>query len=365
MGKRSRSRTRWTLAGALAVALLVAPQASTSTKPDDRGARLSSADSASEYWDIVADFDNGYSLFARFMITNEGPGSRTAFATWYLVDPEKKLHPFRNGRRKGRWSLDSDGRHIEIGSSVFDQSGAVHRLEYDSSKRQTYLNFQFSPREPAGWADPQVFGKYSIALLDLGTPVTGTIQLKGMSEPVSVRGSIFVTHIWMEKSEAALALRRIEFSSSGDGTAIYVSDLTTPSGEHHRWLVVERDGAEILRTTDFQLQLGDSATKSAKGGYPTPDSLQIRAREFEGTIQTNALLVAVDPLEDIPQPFRFLLSLKTRPHRVWMRSTFELRLRTDTEQTETILRGSGVTTITFLNPLPPTVTRSETGNSGA
>jgi hypothetical protein len=169
----------------------------------------------------------------------------------------------------------------------------------------------------------------------------------------------------MEKSEAALALRRIEFSSSGDGTAIYVSDLTTPSGEHHRWLVVERDGAETLRTADFQIQLVDSTTKSAKGGYPTPDSLQIRAREFEGSIKADTLLVVVDPLEGIPQPFRFLLSLKMRPHRVWTRSTFELRMRSDTEQTETILRGSGVTTITFLNPLPPTVTRSETGNLGA
>jgi hypothetical protein len=248
---------------------------------------------------------------------------------------------------------------------LFDQSGEKHRLEYDSTKREALIQLFFSPQEPAAWTQPRVGKDYSSALLDLGTPVTGTILLKGMSQPVSVRGTISVAHTWMTKSEAKLALRRIEFSSSGGGTAIYISDLTTPSGDHQRWLVVESDGTEIFRSTDFQLQLGDSPAKSGKKDYPTPGSLQITAPGLEGTIQIGTLLFSVDPLKDIPQPFRFLLSFSTRPHRVWARSSFELRLGTATERKETVLRGSGVTTITFLNPLPPTVTRSETGNPGA
>ena len=210
-----------------------------------------------------------------------------------------------------------------------------------------------------------VSGSYSIDLLDLGTPVTGTIQLKGMKEPVTVRGTISVAHAWMEQSEADLALRRIEFSSAGDGPALYLSDLTTPSGARHRWLVVERDGAVIFRTTEFQLELGDSDKKSNQDGYPIPTTLRITAPGVEGVIQTESVLAAVDPLEDIPQPFRFLLSLKMRPHRVWKRASFELRLRSEPGRAETVLRGSGITTITFLNPLPSTITSFETGNPGA
>ena len=358
------SKTRWMVTGALAAALLVVPRASMPTERGDRESHISNAGSASEYWDIVADFDNGYSLFARFMITNEGPGKRTATASWYLVDPKKKLHHFRNGRRKGSWSLSSDGRRIEIGSSLLDQSGAVHRFEYDSEKRETRIQFQFSPKGPVAWTDPPVAGNYSIDLLDLGTPITGTIQLKGMSEPVPVRGTISVAHTWMEQSEADLALRRIEFSSTGDGPSLYLSDLTTPSGERHRWLVVERDGEVIFRTTDFQLELGDPQKQSPNDRYPTPSTLRITAPGVEGTIRTDSVLVAVDPLDDIPQPFRFLLSLKMRPHRVWKRASFELRLRTDPTHAETILRGSGFTTITFLNPLPSTITSSENGKPG-
>ena len=358
------SKTRWMVAGALVAALLVVPRASMPAERGDRGSHISDGGSASEYWDIVADFDNHYSLFARFMITNEGPGTRTAIASWYLVDPEKKLHPFRNGRRQGRWSLSSDGRRIEIGSSLFDQSGAVHRLEYDSKKRDTLIQFQYLPKGPMVWTDPPVSGSYSIDLLDLGTPVTGTILLKGMSEPVPVRGTISVAHTWMEQSEVDISLRRIEFSSAGDGPSLYLSDLTTPSGMRHRWLVVERGGEVIFRTTDFGLELGDPRKQGTKDRYPTPSALRITAPGVEGTIHADSVLVAVDPLDNIPQPFRFLLSLKMRPHRVWKRASFELRLRTDPSHAETVLRGSGITTITFLNPLPSTVTSSETGNSG-
>jgi hypothetical protein len=170
----------------------------------------------------------------------------------------------------------------------------------------------------------------------------------------------------MEESETDLALRRIEFSSTGDdGTAIYISDLTTPVGDHQRWLVLVRDGAEILRTTDFDLQLAESKEKTRKSGYPIPKSLEFSSPELKGSIEAMPPLVAVDPLDAIPQPFRFLLSFKMRPHRVWARSTFKLRLRTDSENTETFLQGSGILTTTFLNPLPHAFTRSNSSLPGA
>ena len=346
-----RSRARW-LGGAIAAAGLLVPVMAMSIERGDRLSRISNGDSASEYWDIVARFEPDYSLFARFLITNEGPGERTAIATWYLTDPDGELIAFRNGRRQQRWTLSPAGDRIEIGSSLFDQSGPVHLLEYDSSKRDIHVQFRFSPKGPVAWTDAAVSGNYSIDLLDLGTPVTGTIQVKGMTEPLSVTGTIGVTHTWMEKSEADIALRRIEFSSAGEGPSIYLSDLTTPSGERHRWLVVKRDGEVLYRTTDFRLDV-DNHAKPSKEAYPTPGSLQIHGPGLEATIEAGSVLVAVDPMDDIPQPFRFLLSFKTRPHRVWKPASFQMTLKADPSLPATVLHGSGVTTITFLNPLPP------------
>ena len=357
-----RSRARW-LGCAIAAASLLVPVLATSIERGDRLSRISKSDTASEYWDIVARFEPNYSLFARFMITNEGPGERTAIASWYLTDPEGELIAFRNGRRKQSWTLSPAGDRIRIGSSIFDQSGSVHRLEYDSSKRKIRVYLRFTPSRPIAWTNVPVSGNYAIDLLDLGTPVTGTIQVKEMTEPVSVSGTIAVTHTWMEKSEADIALRRIEFASAGERSSIYLSDLTTPSGERHRWLVIERDGEVLYRSTDFQLDLGEGQ-EPPESEYPTPGVLRIHGPGLEGTIETGSTLVEANPMDAIPQPFRFLLSFKMRPHRVWKPASFEVTLKTDQSAPPIVLHGFGVATITFLNPLPPLLSKPETGNSG-
>jgi hypothetical protein len=316
----------------------------------DRLSHLGDSDTASEYWDIVAHFDSGHHLFARFLITNEGPGDRTAIATWQLIDSNGKRTEFRNGRRKKRWTLSPGGDRIEIGSSIFDQSGPMHRLEYDSTKRGIRVAFQYAPKGPVAW--PRSAGdRYPFDLLELATPVTGTIWLEGMNETASVNGTISITHTWMEESEADLALRRIEFASTGSGPAVFLSDWTTPSGERERWLVATRDGEVLVQTSDVQLALADTQIGKSEG-YPTHNELQISGSGIEGTIQSRSTLVEINPLEAIPQPFRFLLSFKLRPHRVWARASFEVRLLVGQNTQETVLKGSGVTTITYTNPLP-------------
>jgi hypothetical protein len=337
---------------------LLAPLAALAVVRGDRLSHLSSSDSASEYWDIVAHFDSNHHLFARFLITNEGPGDRTAIATWQLIDPDGKRTEFRNGRRKQHWTLSPDGNSIQIGSSVFDQSGALHRLEYDSTKRGIRVAFQYSPIGPVGWAGSAT-DPYPIDLLELETPVSGTIWLEGMSEPLSVSGTISISHTWMEKSEADLALRRIDFASTGAGPSIYLSDRTAPSGERERWLAVARDGKMLYQTSDFQLSLARPPSGDSSD-YPTPSELRISGSGIEGVVQVGPTLAEIDPLEQIPQPFRFLLSFNLRPHRVWARASFEVTLLAGQDTPETVLKGSGITTVTFTNPLPPNL--AQTGN---
>ena len=86
---------------------------------------------------------------------------------------------------------------------------------------------------------------------------------------------------------------------------------------------------------------------------------------IEGTIDAKQLLVQANPLDDIPQPFRFLLSFKTRPRRVWTRASFEVTFRADPNLPATSLKGTGITTVTYLNPLPRMISRSGTRHPGA
>ncbi len=347
-----------------ALAELAAP-AERAVARGDRTSHLSSGDSASEFWDIVAHFESGHHLFARFMLTNEGPGERTAIATWQLIDPNGTRTQFHNGRRQQRWTLSPKGDDIRIGSSIFDQSGPMHRLEYDSTKRGIRVALQYAPRGPVAWTEPEAAGPYPTDLLELATPVSGTLWLAGMSEAVSTLGTISLSHTWMESSEADLALRRIDFASTGSESDVYLSDRTAPSGERVRWLVVASAGKVLYQTTSFALELLPSADQKG-GDYPPIAELKIDGPGIEGAISRESTLAEADPLEEIPQPFRFLLSLRARPHRIWARASFEVRLRAGTDSPEIVLKGTGVTTITFTNPLPPTVTRGfETRIPGA
>jgi hypothetical protein len=348
--QRRRSSLRRAIAYAIAIAISFTPTLSAAFERGDRLSHLSDAASASEYWDVVAQFDSGHHLFARFLITNEGPGERTAIATWQLIGPDGKTTGFRNGRRKKRWTLSPSRDRIEIGSSIFDQSGPEHRLEYDSSKRGIRVAFQYAPT-PTVASTPTAADGYAIDLLELGTPVAGTIWLEGMAEALSVSGALAITHTWMDTSEADLMLRRIDFVSTGAGPAVFLSDRTAPSGERVRWLVAVREDQESLQTTDFELSLSDPLNNK-RGDYPTPRAFEISGDAARGAIENSTVLSEVDPLEEIPQPFRFLLSFKLRPHRVWARASFEVRLMPGAETPETKLKGSGVSTITFTNPLP-------------
>ncbi|HXV37758.1 MAG TPA: hypothetical protein VEC18_11445, partial [Myxococcota bacterium] len=274
--------------------------------------------------------------------------------------------------RESRWTLSEDGARIEIGSSVFDQTGAVHRLAYDSTKRGIRVEVEYAPRGPVAWAERESPGEYPIDLLELVTPARARIWLAGMPEPAASEGTIALAHTYLGASEADLALRRIDFASIDAGPAIFLSDRTAPSGARERWLVVARAGEVLHQTSDFELEISQSPGKES-GDYPTFEELRIRGARVEGAILRGATLAELNPLDDIPQPFRFLLSLRTRPQRAWSTASFEIRLRpeppmrlSEADESETVVTGSGITSVTYTNPLPPKMTSGpETATPGA
>jgi hypothetical protein len=323
----------------------------------DPAARLSSAPQASELWNFTARFDGGYRLFTWFFITNEGPGERNAAAIWYLVHPDGHLAEFRNGRPKGRWKLSPDRRRIDIASSSLDLRGPPCRLAIDSNSQQVKIDLRFPADERPRWsaAARASASKLQADTLRISTPVEGTIWQHGMSLPVVVRGTAALTHAWMNESLPNVVQRRIEFFADEAEPAFYVSDVTTPSGEHRRWLAVERSGAVGYQSSDFEMTLGRVDLADAERGYPIPRRLLVRDRRIVLDIRAQRLLVRRNPLEAIPQPFRFLFSLKIKPQWVWADASFHLQLAPEAESAGTPLAadGRGILAVTFVNPLSP------------
>src|SRR5262249_2293518 len=190
--------------GALAAALVAA-----APERGDPAARRSHADDAVEYWDFITAFDGGQRIFARVLVTNEGPGEGTAVAVGHLVRPDGETVEFRNGRLAGNWEMDPDGRKLKVGSTKLDLHAPARRRAPDTGGRgiDIRLRVEISGKGRAvGGERPD----YKVDLLDLAAPAEATVQVAGMSAPLSLRGRATLTHTWTDRSEPELVQRRID-----------------------------------------------------------------------------------------------------------------------------------------------------------
>lgn len=323
---------------------LVATAASATEAPAvSPASRLSTAPSFSEYWDLSARFDSGHRLFARFSISNEGPGDETAYAIGQMVFPDGRVSAFQNGRRRGRWSLSEDRLRIEIGSSVLDLHGPDWHVEVDKNRagQKVYLTAPATPERARAWtAAPEGI---HLDLLQSGAPIQGTIWIRGLlDEPLAVAGVASATHTSMNVIETELTHKRVELHAGDGSLAVYLIDVMSPSGSSKRWLVVEKEGAVVVETDEFEVEYTGLSPHSV-ASYPAPARILVRGPRVSGSISLGALLVRHDPLSIAPQPFRWLLSFKMEPDHAWFDAASSLVV--DGEH----LEASGVVSVFYTN----------------
>ena len=352
---RPRMPTPGSAAAGAVIALLLASAAGAGEAGFGHGgpaARRSSAADATEYWDLNARFDSGYRLFERFVITNEGPGTQTAAAAGYIIRPDGQRSEVKNGRRQGEWRLSADGLRLDVASSSLDLHGPRRRLVIDSTSQGVRIDLHVPAGDPPPVAGAAAETPYRVDVLQIAAPIEGTIWVRGMDAPAAVRGSATLTHVWMDDSESRLAQRRIEFSARTANAALYVAEITTPAGERRHWLALERDGRLAYQTSASDLTLAPARPLGADRDYPLPGELIARDGALTVEIQPQRVLLRTDPLGVVPQPFRFFLSLRSAPQRVWADAAFHLRLAAGGDGAPFEADGEGILAVDFLNPLP-------------
>jgi len=313
----------------------------------DPAARLPSGGSASEYWDVTAQFTTGHRFFARFLVTNLGPGERNAVAFGDLLEPGGRAVPFKNGRKHGRWQLERERRLVRVGSSVLDLAGPTRRIEVDNDKRGFKVHLEYP--EDGSAATARESGGYHLDLLNLGSPVTGTVWHAGMSAPVRVEGHIAVSHTWLGREETDLARRRIDVVSLGGGDGLFLTDVMG-RGRGWRWLAVVRDGRVVHSTNDPRVTV--VPREGSGGAYPVPKALQLDDPEVQGAISLGGILLQRDPLDALPRAIRMLYLFGSRPHRAWVEATVDVALKPGTGRAALPLHSPGVATLNFLDSLP-------------
>ena len=325
---------------------------------EERGnpaARLLPGDSASEHWEFTARVESGHLLFVEFLITNIGLGEHNAAAAWHLVTPEGKTHRTTNGRSASKWTLSSDHLRLKIGSSLLDLHSPTYQLHMD--KKSMRVNLQFRPDAQAVWSEKAVPAGYALDLLAAAVPVEGTIWVKGMATPLTVKGTVAATHSWTNEAGSSLIRRRVEFFSLQEQNPFYGVEFTTPNGTRAKWVVVKPNGSKMYDSSMVEWTLAGRAKEPRERGYEVPATVRMKNAQLEGKAQLERVLLRVDPFLDIPRPFRFVVSLALdlRPRRVWALSPYTVSFSPTTKKQAALqLQGAGVTAVTFLNPMPRT-----------
>lgn len=304
--------------------------------------RLSAAETAGEYWDVTAWFDSGERFFARFLVTNQGPGERNAAAVGHFVAADGAVVPFRWGRRDGDWILERQGRHLRIGKATLDVSESPITVRIDSKKHGLDLALAldggigvegFSTRRPT-----ETFG------IALPGPARATLNGDDPSKARTLVGTAAVVHRWSDQPESENVRRRDEIFARRGDVAVYVGSTTWSDGTTRTTYHLRRGNGDESSSEPTALDLGSELLPGSDDGYPVARTWSTTLASRNVTAALDPVLLRMNPLDVLPQPFRFILALGGTPQRVWADARVRLTRGDD------VVEMTGVTATSFARP---------------
>lgn len=337
--------------------LLLACAGSAGAQPAERpdpAARLPRGGAASEYWDLHAEFDDGHRLFARFMITNAGPGDRSAVAVGTLHTPDGEERRFHNARREGRWQLSEDRLRLDVGNSHLDLHGPERR--YEITKKSLRLELRFQGDSGLSVPTGLLPDGYSIDLIEQTAAASGWYQGAGDTDRVPLAGGrLALVHTVSNKEEAKQVRRRVEYFDLSHSAPVYLLDWISPKGKSESWISFGNSADGTSDSSDpskLRVVMKGTATGWKNRKYWVPESMELSRSSLVGAIAIGPILQEEDSLGDLPQPFRWVLGLRMRPRRVWAGGNFGVTLLPSPETAPRIQQGNGLVIMSFLDELP-------------
>ncbi len=359
------------------------PAARSSTRSPgllDPSARLLAGDSASEYWTLYVELDSGHRITQRFLIANAGPGDHSAVAVGHLSERGRPPYRYVNGRRRNAWTLSPDRLLLDIAASHLDLHRPKGALKITKEDVEIRLEFDFSDkvfasRVPAA----QLPSRYFVEVLAVGALTRGTILAPWMATPLAVTGRTWLVHSWTPDDEAALLDRRVDVFGRSGNTFFYGLQVTDGDQFAGAWQLLSRPEdrpgrAKLESRINFPARWKDGSkllSGDPGAGYPIPDRFQISGKAESGEIRLSHEWLRFDPLDVIPQPFRWFIRRSSQPAEVWADSQIAVSIRRalekpslppsgaervsnsprETEDETTESNVTGVASITFMNPI--------------
>lgn len=352
----------------------------------DPSARLLRDDDASEAWTLFLELESGHRITQRFLLTNVGPGSHSAVAVGHLVEPGRAPYRYENGRRRSRWTLSDDRLFFDIAASHLDLHRPTGELRITKDDIELRFFFEFARSQAASAVPPERTPPgMHIEVLAIGVPTHGTIRAPWMTAPLATRGHAWLVHGWSEREEADVLSRRLEVFGRTEQTSFYAVHLEGRGDWQSAWRIEagprDRIVESEINVPEAWIERMPPERLAASRRYPVPERLEVRAGHRSGAITLDREWLRFDPLEVIPQPFRWFIRRRSEPQEVWAEARIggslllapdspslppsgemqpasagtnassEARGSRETERETAIGSVAGVASITFLNPV--------------
>jgi hypothetical protein len=231
---------------------------------------------------------------------------------------------------------------------VLDLGEPLWRVEIDSDTNGFKVLLQLS-RAAAPVSTEPLQGAYWVDVVP-PTPARGTVWLRGMQAPLPVEGTVALTYTRMERNEADLVRRRAELFARAGDLGIYLADLTLADGRRRGTLIVRDDQQLRYRSDDLPVIFGDELTAPGDPAYPVPARWHVDSPAARATVHLEREWLRWAPLDIVPQPFRFLLSLRAAPQLVWADADFELDLAPNGDGGAPKAQGRGIALVALGRP---------------
>ena len=165
-----------------------------------------------------------------------------------------------------------------------------------------------------------------------------------------------------------------------EDAAFYALQLDGPGDWESAWAAASLSGGEMIESA-INVQLSPAPDRESESPrYPAPERLEINSPQISGEMTLTPEWLRFDPLEVLPQPFRWFVRRRSRPLEVWadvqirgslslvpgtpslpetgettsagrvMKTSRRQRPRRETEHEAARSSETGVASITFLNP---------------
>ena len=150
-----------------------------------------------------------------------------------------------------------------------------------------------------------------------------------MSEAVETHGVAWLVHTWTQTDEATLLRRRVEVFGRDKKVSFYGIQLKGRGDWESAWSLIADENRQIIEPA-INVPAGwiEGAYRSDSKNYPTPSGFAIQGDPDLGRITLGSDWLRFDPLEVIPQPFRWFIRRISKPQEVWANARIGVTLLT-------------------------------------